>query len=173
MKELGEYLKETRMLNGVGLEEAANDLKLEASDLDNIEAGNTRAFNDILSLKDTIKIYAKYLGLDSEKIIDEYNDFLFEHTSKISLTDIVEASKKGKEAGKVASPYTRPIKGRICFDNFCFNPNVKLKPYLIGVLVVGVILTIIILYLMRIEGSRRIINTELMSNRSDIYELTK
>lgn len=173
MKELGEYLKETRMLNGVGLEEAANDLKLEVSDLDNIEAGNTRAFNDILSLKDTIKIYSKYLGLDPDKIIDEYNDFIFEHTSKISFDDIVAATKKSKEAGKVASPYTRPIRRKICFDNFCFNPSIKLKPYLIGVLIIGAILTIIILYLIKIGDSRQIINTELMKSRSEIYEFTK
>lgn len=173
MKELGEYLKETRMLNGVGLEEAANDLKLELSDLDNLEAGNTRAFNDILSLKNTIEVYSKYLGLDYDKIIDEYNDFIFEHTSKISLEDIIEAQKQSPEGPKVASPYTRPLKRKFCFDNFCFRPSAKLKPYLIGILIVCAILTVIIIYMIKIEGSRTVITTELSGKKSELYELTK
>lgn len=173
MKELGEYLKETRMLNGVGLEEAANDLKLELSDLDNIEAGNTRAFNDILSLKNTIKVYSKYLGLDSDKIIDEYNDFIFEHTSKISLEDIMEAQKQNPEGSKISSPYTKPLKRKICFDNFCFSPSIKLEPYLIGILIVGAILAVIIVYMIKIEGSRTVITTELSGKKSEIYEFTK
>ena len=88
MKELGEYIKEKRKEIGVGLEEAAEDLNLTKDDIENIEAGNIRAFRDVLKLKVMIKDYAKYLGLDSEKVVDEFNDFLFEHTSKISLDDI-------------------------------------------------------------------------------------
>lgn len=172
MKELGEYLKETRELNGVGLEEVANDLKLEVDDLENLEVGNTRAFNDILSLKDIIKAYSKYLGLDSEKIIDEYNDFIFEHTSKISLEDIMEASKKQKDAS-VASPYTKPVKRIICFDNFCINPNINWKPYAIGALIIVVVILVILTYLMIIRSNRVVINTELMRKRSEIYEFTK
>ena len=108
MKELGEYLKSTRISNGVSIEEAAEDLELSASQLENIEIGNTRAFNDVYNLKQYIKSYAKYLGLDPEKIADQFNDFLFEHTSKISLDDILEAHKKNENKQKeVTSPYTR------------------------------------------------------------------
>ena len=100
MKELGEYLKEKRKENGVGLEEAAEDLNLSRDDVENIEAGNIRAFRDVLKLKVMVKDYAKYLGLDPEKVVDEFNDFLFEHTSKISLEDILEAKNKKEEEEK-------------------------------------------------------------------------
>lgn len=108
MKELGEYLKRTRISNGVSMEEAAEDLDLSTSQLENIESGNVRAFKDVYNLKQYISQYAKYLGLDSEKIVDEFNGFLFEHTSKISLDDIKEAQRRLDEAEqkKVISPYT-------------------------------------------------------------------
>ena len=32
-----------------------------------------------MEIKDTIESYSKYLGLDTEKIMDEYNDYLFEN----------------------------------------------------------------------------------------------
>lgn len=109
MKELGEYLKETRENNGVSIEEAADDLNIDSFLLENLEEGNVRAFKDVLSMKEIIKEYAKYLGLNPEEVADEFNDFLFEHTSKISLSDILEAEKnssKKQEKKKVSSPYT-------------------------------------------------------------------
>lgn len=86
MKELGEYLKETRINNGVSIEEASDDLNIDSFILENLEAGNIRAFKDVLGIKEKIKAYAKYLGLNPEDVADEFNDFLFEHTSKISLS---------------------------------------------------------------------------------------
>lgn len=68
MKEIGEYLKETRIEAGVSLDEAAEDLNLSENVLENIESGNVRAFKDIYALKDDVIAYAKYLGIDSEKI---------------------------------------------------------------------------------------------------------
>ena len=107
MKELGEYLKQTRLDNGVGLDEVSEDLNMSKDDIENMEEGNVRAFKDVLELRNQMKQYAKYLGLDSDNIADEFNDFLFEHTSKISLTDILEAQKKKEqEEKKVISPYT-------------------------------------------------------------------
>ena len=94
MKELGEYLKQTRVGNGVSITEACEDLELSTSQLENIESGNVKAFKDIYELRDYIKLYAKYLGLNSDKVLDEFNNFLFQHTSKISLDDIVAAQKK-------------------------------------------------------------------------------
>ena len=67
-------------------------------------------FKDILELKDMVKTYAKYLGLDDEKLLGELDDFLFEKTSKISIEDIQERLKqeqaKRKEEKKVRTPYT-------------------------------------------------------------------
>ena len=97
MKELGDYLKRTRISNGVSLAEAAEDLDLSTVQLENIESGNIKAFKDVYDLKEDVRQYAKYLGLNPEKVIDEFNGFLFEHTSKISLDDIKMARKKMEE----------------------------------------------------------------------------
>ena len=114
VKELGEYLKSTRISNGVSLTEAAEDLELSLSELENIESGNVRAFKDVYSLKQYVRQYAKYLGLDCEKVIDEFNGFLFEHTSKISLEDIRAAQKKMESAEKkIQSPYTKIYKEKV------------------------------------------------------------
>lgn len=114
MKELGEYLKRTRISNGVSIAEAAEDLELSTSHIENIESGNVRAFKDVYSLKEQIKQYSKYLGLNPEKVVDEFNGFLFEHTSKISLDDIKAAQKKMDEKEKkTKSPYTIEYKKKI------------------------------------------------------------
>ena len=111
MKEIGETLKETRETIGISIEEAANDLKLRPSQIENIEAGNMDAFKDVFYLKYFIRDYAKYLGLKYEDLVDEFNEYLFDYTSKISLDDIKKAkkkleSKKKNEPKKIASPYT-------------------------------------------------------------------
>ena len=109
MKEIGEYLKQVRTENGVSLEEASDDLNIAKEELENLEEGNIRAFKDIYELKDMVKEYSKYLGIDPDKAMDEFNDFMFEHTSKISLEDIKEARKQKdteEEKPKVVSPYT-------------------------------------------------------------------
>lgn len=117
MKELGEYFKTTRIKNGVSLEEASEDLDLSTSQLENIESGNERAFEDIYKLKEYVRSYAKYLGLKPEEVTDEFNEFLFEKTSKISLDDIKEARKQLEqhEEKKITSPYTKVYKERFNF----------------------------------------------------------
>lgn len=116
MKELGEYLKRTRISSGVSVTEACEDLDFSTTHLENIESGNVRAFKDVYELRDSVKNYAKYLGLDSDKIVDEFNGFLFQHTSKITLDDIRAAQKKKEELleeKRVKSPYTKEYKEKI------------------------------------------------------------
>ena len=109
MKEIGELLKETRTQNGVTTQEAAEDLNYKVSQLESIENGDFKSFKDIFLLKCILTDYAKYLGLDSEKIIDDFNEYVFESTSKIPIDDIERASKM-KEDDKIASPYTKQEK---------------------------------------------------------------
>ena len=123
MKEIGEYLETTRKENGVSLTEAAEDLELTTLQLENIESGNVRAFKDIYELRKYVQNYAKYLGLDPNEIIDSFNDFLFEHTSKISLDDIRAVKKKQsvkEKEKKVKSPYTKEyIEKKPVWPYFC------------------------------------------------------
>ncbi len=109
MKEIGERLKEERESIGISIEEAAEDLKLRPSQILNIEEGNMEAFQDVFYLKYFIRDYSKYLGLDYTEMVDEFNEFLFDYTSKISLDDIKEAQKKynkKEKIKKISSPYT-------------------------------------------------------------------
>lgn len=111
MKEIGEALKEARENIGLSIEEVASDLKLRPSQVENIEAGNIDAFKDVFYLKYFIRDYSKYLGLSYEDMIDEFNEYLFDYTSKISLEDIKKAKKKAersqaKKDKRIASPYT-------------------------------------------------------------------
>ncbi len=137
MKEIGEKLKETRESMGISIEEAAEDLKLKPSQLENIEDGNRDAFDDIFYLKYFIRDYSKYLGLDYEEMVEEFNEFVFDYTSKISLEDIRKASKKSeknekKQPKKIASPYTVEEGKR------------SSTPLLVGVALVVIVLALLI-----------------------------
>ena len=118
MKEIGAKLKEARESIGVSIEEVAEDLKLRPSQIENIEAGNTEAFKDMFYLKYFIRDYAKYLGLDKEDLIDEFNEYLFDYTSRLSLEDIKAAKKIKKETKKIKSPYSMERKNRISLIMF-------------------------------------------------------
>ena len=109
MKEIGERLKEARENMDITIEEASEDLNIDALVLQNIEEGDRNAFKDILYLKNYIKDYAKYLGLNPDEMVEEFNEYLFDYTSKISLDDIKNANKSNKEIKKISeisSPYT-------------------------------------------------------------------
>ena len=107
MKEIGEQFKEKREEIGITIEEVANDLKTEPIIIENLEEGNRKVFKDVLELKRVSCTYAKYLGLDENKILDEVNDYLFEKTSKIDLEDLKNRLKETKkEENKIKTPYT-------------------------------------------------------------------
>lgn len=108
MKELGEKFKEARLKTGISIKEAASDLNYKESQIEEIEEGNYKDFKDKFLLKTIIADYAKYLGFDADEIIDEFNDFVFESTSKIPIDEIAKASKnKIKDTDdQIASPYT-------------------------------------------------------------------
>ncbi len=110
LKEIGERLRETRESIGVSIDEAAEDLKLRPSQIEALEAGNIENFKDIYYLKYFIRDYSKYLGLNYEDMIDEFNEYLFDYTSKISIEDIKKNKQELLEEPKgektIHSPYT-------------------------------------------------------------------
>ena len=110
---IGKTFAEAREKTGVSLEEASADIQIKSVILENIEEGNIGSFKDIFELKEYLSTYAKYLGLDEKKILDEFNEYMFEYTSKIPLKDIekkVMEQNKEKEADPIVSPYTKPMK---------------------------------------------------------------
>lgn len=109
MKEIGEKLKEARENMGVDIDEVSGDLNIPVKQIENLEEGNMEAFKDIFYLKYFIRDYAKYLGLNKEDLVDEFNEYLFDYTSKLSLDEIKKAQKeekKDKIEKKIKSPYT-------------------------------------------------------------------
>ena len=114
MKDVGNLFKETRESIGISKMEVANDLEITEAQLDNLEDGSVNAFKDVFFLKDLILKYAKYLNLDEDQVLREYNDFMFDFTSKIPVYEIedkvreLERTEKEKDENTISSPYTAP-----------------------------------------------------------------
>ena len=164
MKELGERLKYLRKENGVSLEEAAHDLGITDKELESLENGNFKVFKDVYDLKKIVISYAKYLGVNEEAIIDEFNDFLFEKTSKISKDDIENFKKKEEDKekeDKVSSPYTRLGKTR-----YDFAPVVLLVVLLIFI---SLVIYLVLSFLKKDDNVKR----ELLGKEVICYEYTK
>lgn len=109
MKEIGEKFREARENMGISINEVSEDLNVTVDQIENIESGNMEAFKDVFYLKYFIRDYAKYLGLNKEDLVDEFNEYLFDYTSKLSLEEIKKAQreeKKDKIEKKIKSPYT-------------------------------------------------------------------
>lgn len=136
MENVGEKFKEARESMEISIEEASEDLKVEPSDIENIENGNIKAFDNVVNLKYLLKDYSKYLGLDTDEILDEYNEYLFDCTSKISLEDIKEARRRiaqsSKKESKIKSPYTN------------FRNRTNIKKILLVLLIVMIIVIIVL-----------------------------
>ncbi len=119
MNEIGSDLKHARVSAGLSIEEASKDNDIPVEALEQIEAGSIGSFKDIFLLKSYLSSYAKYLGLDPVKVIDSFNEYMFEYTSKIPLDDLEKAiSEKERQDRiegatmdiKVLSPYLKPKK---------------------------------------------------------------
>ncbi len=134
MKNIGLLLKNKREENGLSIEEVAEDLKMRPSQIASIEEGKKEDFKDVYSFKYFLRDYAKYLGLDSDKILDEFSEYLFDITSKIPV-DLIENAKNDKKmtTKSTKSPYTKETKKVI-------------KPNRIIIALIAVVLLVIIGY---------------------------
>lgn len=138
LKDIGEKLRASREEAGLSLEEVADDLKLDIKKLQSIEEGNKEAFKDIYDLKYCIRDYAKYLCLDYEQLVNDFNEFVFEYTSKIPIAAIENASKDTKEnEKKIASPYTMETNNKTIM-------NLRTLIIITAVLLVASIITVFV-----------------------------
>ena len=122
MESIGQTFRETRESSGVTLEEASQDLNIKLEFLLNIEEGKIGCFKDIFVLKEYLINYAKYLGLDSDKLIDDFNEYMFEYTSKIPVKEIEQAINI--ETNVLKRPYTKKSN---CKTTTCKQYNKKTK----------------------------------------------
>ena len=165
MKEIGEKLKSARESMGITIEEAAQDLKLRPSQLENIEEGNTEAFKDIFYLKMFIKNYSKYLGLDYDAMVEEFNEYLFDFTSKISIDDIKKAEReqrkkeKNLRTVKIVSPYTVERK-----------PQRTIPRFLIICGIVLVIIVLIYVIVLLVTKDDKQVSSTIVNERSVVSE---
>lgn len=142
MKEIGELFKETREQIGVKIEEAANDLEITEAQLENLEDGNINAFKDIFFLKELIKKYSKYLNLDEDDVLDNFNDFVFDFTSRIPVEEIEEKIKEQNKTQElqltkqINSPYTQKT-----------ITKAKLKPIFFYIILIIILLIATILFI--------------------------
>ena len=109
MNNIGLKLKEKREENGVSIEEVAEDLRMRPSQIISLEEGKKEDFKDVLFLKYFIRDYAKYLGLDGEELVDDFNEFLFDFTSKIPVEEIEKAKLNNVNKKDIVSPYTNMV----------------------------------------------------------------
>ena len=117
LNEIGSDFKQARSSSGLSLEEVSADTSIPVEALEQIEAGSIGSFKDIFKLKEYLQTYAKYLGLDPNKVIDDFNEYMFEYTSKIPLDDLEKAIEEKERQTleeertgniRVVSPYLRP-----------------------------------------------------------------
>lgn len=150
MEVIGEKLKASREEKGLSLEEVAGDLKITVKELQNIESGNRKAFTDVYVLRNYIEEYAKYLGLDYENILEEFNEYMFEYTSKIPV-DVIERISKQKENEEMSkeplSPYTISRK--------------KINKKLIVIVIIAVVFVLSIVVGLTISNNRKSNDTAL------------
>ncbi len=138
MVETGQALKSTREESGVSLEEVSKDLNIPIIYLEQIEDGSIGSFDDIYVLKQMIVDYAKYLGLNTEDIVKKFNEYMFEHTSKIPMDEIEKAVReKMKEQSmedRIASPYTREY------------PKEKTLPYILSMILIIILVILAVMW---------------------------
>ena len=135
MKEIGEKLRNAREEIGISIDEASEDLKVLTSQIESLEAGEMDKFKDVHSVKYFIRDYAKYLGLSYDELVDEFNEYLFDYTSKLSIDDIKNAKKTEiKKEPRVSSPYTLEPK-----ESYRIPKYIYVLLGLILVLVVGIL----------------------------------
>lgn len=162
----GELFRNQRELAGVSIEEASSDLNIPVIELEQIEACAFGAFENIYDLKNKILEYAKYLGLDLNDVLKNFNEYMFDYTSRIQLNDIEKEMKMLEkeeiidEENRICSPYTKSY------------PKEKTLPYIIGGIVI-IILVILIVYwsISTITGGKT--KTKTISYLGGNYELTK
>ena len=169
MKDIGWSFKEARDFIGISEEEAANDMGITVAQLENLEDGNANAFKDVFFLKDLIRKYAKYLNLDGDKLIEEYNEFMFNFTSRIPISEIEKKVEKiNKEeikesTKKIISPYTVVKTEK--------NKLSKTAIFIIGGISVVIISVLIVLLIKNKIDNENFVGINIMEGVS--YECTK
>ena len=109
MQTIGERLEEARKRKGISVREAAETTKIRGDYLQKFEANTFEIDLPPLYIRGFLRSYARYLELDPERIVNDYNQLLSEgkpatrrETREVyGRVDFAEASR-AKDAGEPA-----------------------------------------------------------------------
>ena len=93
MASIGEQLRSARESKTISLSDAANDVKISKRYLEALEEGNYSVFPAQVYIKGFLSNYAKYLGLDSKNILEQYSKLIIPDNEEIENT-IPKKSKR-------------------------------------------------------------------------------
>ena len=83
MASIGEHLRSARESKTISLSDAANDVKISKRYLEALEEGNYSVFPAQVYIKGFLSNYAKYLGLDSKNILEQYSKLIIPDSEEI------------------------------------------------------------------------------------------
>lgn len=110
MQTIGERLEEARKRKGISVREAAETTKIRGDYLQKFEANTFEIDLPPLYIRGFLRSYARYLELDPERIVNDYNELLSEGkpTSRrearegYGRVDFAEATTRAKEPAEPA-----------------------------------------------------------------------
>ncbi len=105
MSDLARRLRSAREARGITLEEAERATKIRRRFLEAIDAGDFARLPDGPPARGFIKIYARYLGLDAEEALGD-----FEAEVGVPITQINETVPPPPERQPIVSRYTQTVK---------------------------------------------------------------
>jgi len=134
MKELGKLLKQQRLAKKLDFDDIQNETKVQVKYLEAIEEGDEKAFPASVYYKSFVRTYAKYLGLNSETLLQEYEErkkareeiidmkegkesFFVEPVKKVFKKQEVAEVKQEEEPAEKKEVPAKPVKTKIGVDN--------------------------------------------------------
>ncbi|MDR3274850.1 MAG: helix-turn-helix domain-containing protein [Endomicrobium sp.] len=90
MKEIGKLLKEKREAMNISLDDVHKSTKIQEKYISAIENDDISIFFAEVYYRSFVKTYARYLGFDSEELIENYNNT----TKKHSLSTVSAKNEK-------------------------------------------------------------------------------
>ena len=121
MQTIGEKIEETRKRKGISLSEAAEATKIRRDFLLNIESNKYDYDLPEIYKRGFIKNYAKYLKLNPEKVLSQYQEQLITHSSraKKNSSDFFTSNadlNQNTDQGSLEPLLERPSLGKINLD---------------------------------------------------------
>lgn len=129
---LGEFLKSERVKRGITIEQTASATKIGLKVLKQLEEDQYSALPALPFVRGFVRNYGKFLGLDGDKLLQEYSAFLEEHSHERPKRDAGHSGyaferPEGEQSRKVLWGV---MAGMLVFGGavvFLFKPSLKRK----------------------------------------------